>query len=174
MSSKRSRVHPRFKTKYRVANWTDYDRSLVERGNIILWLTPDAMATWNAKPTRRRGGQRKYSDVAIETALTLRMLLNLLRQPEGFLRSIFELMGVILDVPDDTTMSRRSAHLTVHLRSRPMGCGQARRQGHPRLAQAPPRRRRSPSAESKGATVVVPPDKTATVGLPAVAFKQSP
>ena len=74
MPSKRSLVHPKFKTEYRVANWSDYDRSLAERGNITLWLSPQAMATWNAKPTRRRGGQRKYSDLAIETALTLRML----------------------------------------------------------------------------------------------------
>ena len=43
MPSKRSLVHPKFKTKHRVANWSDYDRSLVERGNITLWLTPDAM-----------------------------------------------------------------------------------------------------------------------------------
>jgi Transposase DDE domain len=117
MSTKRSLVHPKFKTKYHVANWSDYDRSLVERGNITLWLTPAAMASWNAKPTRRRGGQPKYSDVAIETALTLRLLLHLpLRQTEGFLRSIFELMGVSLDVPDHTTMSRRSASLAVSLR----------------------------------------------------------
>jgi transposase len=117
MPTKRSLVHPKFKTKYRVANWSHYDQSLVERGNITLWLSPDAMATWNAKPTHRRGGQRRYSDVAIETALTLRMLLHLpLRQTEGFLRSIFELMGVNLDVPDHTTMSRRSARLTVPLR----------------------------------------------------------
>jgi hypothetical protein len=119
MSTKQSRVHPNYKTKCRVSNWANYDRSLVERGNITLWLSPEAMETWNAKPTHRRGGQRRYSDVAIETALTLRMLLHLpLRQTEGFLRSIFELMGVSLDVPDHTTMSRRSARLTVPLRFR--------------------------------------------------------
>ena len=67
MSTKRSRVHPKYKTQYRVANWSDYDPSLVERGNITVWLTPDAITSWNAKPTKRRGGQRKYSDLAIET-----------------------------------------------------------------------------------------------------------
>jgi hypothetical protein len=119
MSTKRSLVHPKFKTRYRVANWSDYDQALVDRGNITLWLSPDVMATWNAKPTHRRGGQRRYSDVAIETALTLRLLLHLpLRQTEGFLRSIFELMGVNLDVPDHTTMSRRTARLAVPLRFR--------------------------------------------------------
>ena len=96
MSSKRSRVHPKFKTKYRVANWPDYDQSLVRRGDITIWLTPDAVAGWNARPTGRRGGQPSYSDLAIETALTLRLLMHLpLRQTEGFLRSLFEMMGAV-------------------------------------------------------------------------------
>ena len=29
-----SSVHPRYKTKYRVANWASYDRALVGRGDI--------------------------------------------------------------------------------------------------------------------------------------------
>ena len=117
MSTKRSRVHPKYKTKYRVANWPQYDRSLAQRGNLTVWLSPDAIARWNAKPSGRRGGQRKYSDLAIETALTLRLLLHLpLRQTEGFLLSIFELMGIHLDVPDHTTLSRRSGQLSLPLR----------------------------------------------------------
>ena len=43
MSTKRSRVHPKYKTKYRVSNWAEYDRSLVRRGNITVWLTPEAV-----------------------------------------------------------------------------------------------------------------------------------
>jgi hypothetical protein len=117
MPSTKSRVHPKYKTKYRVGNWADYDRSLVERGSLTIWLSPDAIGKWNAKPTRRRGGQRKYSDLAIETALTLRLLFQLpLRQVEGFLRSLFDLMGLVLDVPDHTTLSRRGKHLKVSLR----------------------------------------------------------
>jgi hypothetical protein len=86
-------------------------------------LSPDAIAQWNAKPSRRRGGQRKYSDLAIETALTLRLLFKLpLRQVEGFLRSVFDLMGLALDVPDHTTLSRRGKRLKVPLRlSRKLG-----------------------------------------------------
>jgi hypothetical protein len=83
MPSTKSRVHPKYKTKYRLGNWSDYDRSLVERGNLTVWLSPDAIAQWNAKPSRRRGGQRKFSDLAIEAALTLRLLLQLpLRVPK--------------------------------------------------------------------------------------------
>ena len=89
MSRKKSRVHPRYKTKYRVGNWADYDRSLVERGSITLWLSADAIDAWTPAATRQRGGQKKFSDVAIETALTLRLVFHLpLRQAEGFLRSV--------------------------------------------------------------------------------------
>ncbi|MFT4516398.1 MAG: hypothetical protein ACI89X_002950 [Planctomycetota bacterium] len=117
MPSTKSRVHPKYKTKYRVGNWAAYERSLVERGNLTIWLSPAAIAQWNAKLSRRCGGQRKYSDLAIEAALTLRLLLKLpLRQVEGFLRSLFDLMGVVLDVPDHTALSRRGKKLKVPLR----------------------------------------------------------
>jgi hypothetical protein len=32
----KSRVHPKFKTKYRVSNWAEYDQALVQRGDITL------------------------------------------------------------------------------------------------------------------------------------------
>lgn len=117
MSSKRSRVHPKFKTRYRVTNWPEYDQSLVRRGDITRWLSPAAISSWNAGPSGRRGGQQKYSHVAIETVLTLRLVFNLpLRQTEGFLNSLFGLMGVDLSTPDHTTLSRRGQHLDVALR----------------------------------------------------------
>jgi hypothetical protein len=117
MSTKRSRVHPPYKTKYRVTNWASYNQALVDRGNLRLWISPDAIANWNAKPKqRRRGGQPKYSNLAIETALTLRLIYHLpLRQTEGFVASIFDLMGLHLDVPDHTTLSRRSKTLKIKL-----------------------------------------------------------
>jgi len=42
MSTKRSRVHPKHKTKYRVTNWSDYDRGLIRRGDLTLWSSPEA------------------------------------------------------------------------------------------------------------------------------------
>jgi len=79
-----SRVYPPYKTKYRVANWASYDRALVGRGDVTLWVSPEAIATWEPLSVGTRGGQQKYSDVAIETALTLRLLFHLpLRQAEG-------------------------------------------------------------------------------------------
>ena len=113
----KSRVHPTYKTRYRIDNWAEYDRSLVERGDITVWISEDAIDAWKPRPSRKRGGQKRYSDLAIETALTLRTVFNLpLRQTEGFLRSLLDLMDIDLEAPDHTTLSRRSKHLDVQLR----------------------------------------------------------
>jgi hypothetical protein len=112
----KSRVHPKYKTKYRVSNWTDYDRALVQRGDITLWISEDAIESWKPAPTGRRGAQRKFSDHAIETALILRLVFKLpLRQAEGFLRSVLSLMGADLEAPDHATLSRRNPDLNVDL-----------------------------------------------------------
>jgi hypothetical protein len=111
-----SRVHPKYKTKYRVGNWAEYDRALVQRGDVTLWISTDAIDAWKPAPSGRRGGQRKFSDHAIGTALILRLVFKLpLRQAEGFLRSVLSLMGVDLEAPDHTTVSRRSQHLDIQL-----------------------------------------------------------
>jgi transposase len=117
MSSKRSRVHPSYKTRYRVSNSAEYDQALINRGSITFWISDKAIKNWDAKPAKKRGGQAKFSDLAIETALTLGLIFHLpLRQAEGFIRSIFELMGLQSDVPDHTTLSRRSKTLKLKLR----------------------------------------------------------
>ena len=89
-----------------------------------MWLAPDAIATWEAVGVGKRGGQRPYSDLAIETALTLRLIFHLpLRQTEGFLTSIFGMLGLALSAPDHTTLSRRGQHLDLTLRRAPAGVG---------------------------------------------------
>ena len=51
------------------------------------------MAAWTPRRSGHPGGQRRYSDLAIETALTLRLLYHLpLRQAEGFLHALFGIM----------------------------------------------------------------------------------
>ncbi len=117
----KSKVHPNYKTRYRVANWPAYNQALVRRGDVTLWLAPEAIAAWTPRRSGMRGGQRRYSDLAIETALTLRLIYHLaLRQAEGFLTSLFAMMELDLPAPDYTTVSRRGQHLTRRLRpSRP-------------------------------------------------------
>ncbi len=73
----KSRVHPKYKTKYRVGNWAEYDRAFVQRGDITLWISTDATDAWKPAPSGRRSGQKKFSDHAIETALMLRLVFKL-------------------------------------------------------------------------------------------------
>ncbi len=118
----KSKVHPTYKTKYRVANWASYDRALAQRGDVTVWVSPEAIATWEPARVGARGGQLRYSNVAIETALTLRLLFHLpFRQTEGFLNSLLGMMGIDRSAPDHTTLSRRSQHLDLTLRRVPPG-----------------------------------------------------
>jgi hypothetical protein len=84
-SHKRSR-NPAYKKKYRVIKWKEYEKSLCNRGNLTLWLSPSAIKVWKAKKSNKPGRQQKYSNLAIETVLTRRLLFYLpLRQTEGFI-----------------------------------------------------------------------------------------
>ena len=167
----KSKVHPTYKTKYRVSNWPAYHQALVRRGNVPVWLSSEASAAWTPRRSGRRGGPRRYSDLAIETALTLRLLSHLpLRQAEGFLHALFGKMRLDLSAPDYTTLSRRRQHLTRRLRPVPadeglhlvldstglsiVGAGEwaAARHG-----------RRLRDSTARGATVVIPPARTANV-----------
>ena len=96
-------------------NWSEYDKTLRNRGDITVWLSQDAIEAWTSKKNGKRGGQPVYSDIAIETSLSLRMIFQLpLRQTEGFLGSLFRLMSFDLPCPDHTTLSRRNQTVDVH------------------------------------------------------------
>ena len=104
------------KKAYRVRNWREYEAGLRNRGSLTVWisLTAGKLVNWDAPRPRKRkpGRQRKYSNHAIETAVTLGMVFHLSsRQSEGLLRSLFALMKLDNDVPDHTTISRRKAKL---------------------------------------------------------------
>ncbi len=101
---------------YRVRNWRDYEAGLRARGSLTVWIsfTDGKLVNWDApRPGRRKPGrQRKYSNHAIETAVTLSMVFHLSsRQTEGMLRSLFALLKLANEVPDHTTVSRRKAKL---------------------------------------------------------------
>src|SRR3954451_25186402 len=102
------------KVQYRVRNWRDYEAGLRRRGSLTIWVTDEAVEAWRAAARTTPGGQARYSDLAIETSLTLRMVFDLaLRQTEGLVGSILELMGLELPVPDHSTLSRRARTLVV-------------------------------------------------------------
>jgi hypothetical protein len=110
----KSYVTPKYKTTYRVKNWPAYEAGLRNRGDVTVWFDEGCADSWNAPSSGLPGGQRRYSDLAIVTALTLRTVFHLaLRQAEGFVGSLIRLMGLDLDTPDHTTLSRRSATVNV-------------------------------------------------------------
>ena len=113
------------KPSYRVRNWSEYHRSLVERGSLVVWVARDVMAAWSAvRATKQRGKPQTYSDLAIECMATLRAVYHLpMRATQGLLRSIFQLMQVTLTVPGYSTLSRRQAGLTFKAPPRQAGDG---------------------------------------------------
>jgi IS5 family transposase len=106
------------KQRYRITNWAEYNRSLIERGSVTIWIDDDAAKKWLAPKEKGVNGRPKtYSDEAILIALTLRMVFKLpLRALEGFLKSLIILMHVALPVPSYSQISRRAGHLGKELR----------------------------------------------------------
>ena len=79
-----------------------------------IWLSEDAIAAWIPPKNGLRGGRRRYSNLAIRTALTPRVVFGLpLRQTEEFLDSLFSLTSRDLKAPDHTTLSRRNQIVVV-------------------------------------------------------------
>ena len=108
--------------KRRVTNWAEYNEALRQRGSLTVWFTDDAIAAWKAAPRTTPGGQPHYSDLAITTALTLRAVFHLaLRQTEGLIGSILQLLGLDLPVPDYSTLSRRAQSLELPAQPRATG-----------------------------------------------------
>jgi hypothetical protein len=57
--------------KRRLTNWAEYNEALRQRGSLTVWFTDEAIAAWKAAPRTTPGGQPRYSDLAVETALAL-------------------------------------------------------------------------------------------------------
>lgn len=105
------------KKHYRVRNWKKYNEALVKRGSITFWLDEAAIANWHANQNScGRGRPLRYSELAIECALTLRAVFHLtLRSTEGFIHSLVSLGNLGLDVPDYTTLCKRAKTLVIEL-----------------------------------------------------------
>jgi transposase len=105
------------KATYRIRNWSEYNAGLKQRGSLTFWIDELVLQEWvdpylSGKP----GASVYYSDVAILTMATVKAVYRLAgRQCQGFLESIFELLGIELSVPDHSTLSRRVGKLEVAL-----------------------------------------------------------
>jgi transposase len=104
------------KTCYRIRNWPEYNRALIARGSLRLWIPPNLEQIWNAQPVVGRGRPSIYSDAAIIIVALLGLRHRLpLRAAQGFVTSLFELSGVALLVPHFSTVARRIERIVVDL-----------------------------------------------------------
>ena len=106
------------KPTYRTRNWKQYNSSLRNRGSLTVWLSQDVLDQWlHRSPQTRPGAPLRYSDTAIITMLSIKAVFHLpLRQTQGFVCSLFKLMGVELPVADYSRVSRRAPGLEIRLR----------------------------------------------------------
>jgi hypothetical protein len=107
--------------RYRICNWRAYNRALINRGRLTVWVDDHAIAAWrNTEPNAGPGAPRTYSDLAIECALVFKSVYHLsLRAAQGFLSSVMELMKLPLPIPDYSTVSRHQGVLQIHVSSTP-------------------------------------------------------
>ena len=105
------------KAQYRIRNWSEYNAGLKQRGSLSFWIEESVLEQWidpylSGKP----GASIYYSDLAILTMATVKAVYGLAgRQCQGFLESIFQLMGIELRVPEHSTLSRRMSKLEIDI-----------------------------------------------------------
>jgi transposase len=99
---------------YKTTNWADYNAALKRRGSLTIWFDPEMK--WVAEPSGKRGRSRTFSDAAIQTCLTMKVLFGMaLRQTTGFVESLLRLTGLDWEVPDFSTICRRQRTLSVNI-----------------------------------------------------------
>ncbi|MCP4363804.1 MAG: IS5 family transposase [Planctomycetes bacterium] len=106
----------------KIINWPEYNQALVNRGSITFWFDRDIEKVWFHKKTgpTGRGLDKTFSDAALQACLMLRMHYKLtLRSMEGFVNSLFALLGLALSCPDYTLFSKgRGRQLQVAIARR--------------------------------------------------------
>ena len=79
MSKIKKNHNPKTKNKppYRLRNWSQYNQALVQRSSLMVWFCEDVLNQWYYQGPKQRGAQFTYTDLVIETALTLKAVFHL-------------------------------------------------------------------------------------------------
>lgn len=106
------------KLSYRIRNWAEYNRALIQRGSISVWIEEDTINQWFSSSNQSKAGRPTiYSDEAILMILLLREVYKLpLRGLQGFVQSLFRMMKLDLPVPSYSQISRRAKTLHKQLK----------------------------------------------------------
>jgi len=114
--SKAQKEPPLPKARYRLTNWPEYNKALIHRGDITLWLDQDTLDHWYYVGPRPAGGLFIYSEQCIQAALSLKAVFRLaFRQTQGLIKSILDIMKMELQVPSYTQLCRRQARLSAFI-----------------------------------------------------------
>lgn len=90
------------KQKFKIINWSAYNKALRQRGSLTVWLDESAITAWTEKAQPEgRGRPLHYTDMTITTVLMMKRVFNLpLRALQGFVDSIFKLLELPLCCTD--------------------------------------------------------------------------
>ncbi len=102
------------KEKYRLTNWPAYNKALINRGFITLWLDENTLAQWYYQGPPTRGGVFRYSDQCIQAVLAIKAVFKLaFRQTQGLIQSLLAIMKKDIQVPSYSQLCRRQARLNA-------------------------------------------------------------
>lgn len=99
---------------YKTRNWPTFIEALKRRGSLTFWF--DLSIRWGAAPTGKRRREFDYSDAAIRTCLTMKVLSGMaLRQKTGFVETLLGLIDLNWAVPTFSILSSRQKTLKVNI-----------------------------------------------------------
>lgn len=106
------------KDKYKVKNWKAYNKRLVPRGSLSIWLEDSVLRQWREIAQEKKVvGECLYPDSVRQCCLLLGQVYHQpLRQTTGFVASLLTLLGhAAYAVPDYSTLCRRQHCLPVEV-----------------------------------------------------------
>ena len=104
------------KQKHTVSNWSEYNANLKKRGDIEIWLSQGVIDNWyfEERIYDGAGSSKRYTNDAIIACHEIRQVFKLpLRQTQGFINPLFQMMNLPIQCPDYTTLSRRLSELNI-------------------------------------------------------------
>ncbi|CAH0541932.1 IS5 family transposase ISVa2 [Vibrio marisflavi CECT 7928] len=110
------------KPRYKTTNWKQYNQALINRGSLTFWIDEKTISEWKQSKQSKRGRPRRFSDLAITTALMVKRVFSMpLRALQGFIDSVFKLADIPLVCPHYTCISRRAKDVEVSFKTTPRG-----------------------------------------------------
>lgn len=118
MAPKKDTTPSKAKNKYRIRNWAEYNRSLVNRGSITFWFDEESIEKWySTERTNKPGRPDIYSDHAIWCGLMIKAVFHVaLRALQGLIDSLIKILRLDLTCPHYSRFSRRAKGLQIPLR----------------------------------------------------------